>query len=105
MSASSPSTGWNGRLGEAFNRNANASYPVALLRARDERPRDGRAANTSEEATFNADVIAQDALIATQKTRLTAELNLANEILQAIPRQLNEVNQLYSAMTGYNTKT
>ncbi|MDP9052435.1 MAG: flagellar filament capping protein FliD [Acidobacteriota bacterium] len=63
------------------------------------------AANSSQETTFNADITAEDALIATQKTSLTAQLNLANEILQAIPQQLNEVNQLYSAMTGYNTKT
>jgi flagellar hook-associated protein 2 len=61
------------------------------------------AADKSQEAIFNNDVTAQDALIANKQANLTAELNTANEILQAIPRQLNEVNQLYSAMTGYNT--
>jgi flagellar hook-associated protein 2 len=63
------------------------------------------AANSNQETTFNADVTAEDTLIAAQKTSITAELNLANETLQAIPQQLDEVNQLYSAMTGYNTKT
>jgi flagellar hook-associated protein 2 len=62
-------------------------------------------ADTNQEAIFNNDVTAQDALIATQQTNLTAELNAANETLQAIPEQLNEVNELYSAMTGYNTNS
>jgi flagellar hook-associated protein 2 len=32
---------------------------------------------------------------------LTAELNLANQILQAIPQMINQVNEMYSAITGY----
>jgi flagellar hook-associated protein 2 len=60
------------------------------------------AANSKQESTFNNDVTAQDALIATDQTQLTNELNTANQTLQAIPEQLNEVNELYSAMTGYN---
>jgi flagellar hook-associated protein 2 len=62
-------------------------------------------ANTSQETTLNDNITAQDTLIATQKASLTTELNNANEILQAIPQQLNEMNELYSAMTGYNTGT
>jgi|GEM_PF-758162 len=62
-------------------------------------------ANTSQEATLNSNVTQQDAFIASKTNSIATELNLANEILQAIPQQLNEVNQLYSAMTGYNTKT
>ena len=41
--------------------------------------------------------------IADDKTRLTAELNTANQILQSIPSQLNQVDEMYSAVTGYNT--
>jgi flagellar hook-associated protein 2 len=41
-------------------------------------------------------------LLAAQKTQLTNELNTANQILQSIPSQLNQVNELYSAITGYN---
>ena len=30
------------------------------------------------------------------------ELNAANQILQAIPEQINQVNEMYSAITGYS---
>lgn len=61
--------------------------------------------DSSEETTLNDNVTAQNTLIATQQTNLTSELNTANEELQAIPQQLDEMNELYSAMTGYNTGT
>jgi flagellar hook-associated protein 2 len=63
------------------------------------------AQNSSEEAGLNTDVTNEDALIAAQKTTLTTELNTANQILQSIPSQLNEVNEIYSAMSGYNNST
>ncbi|NYF81055.1 flagellar filament capping protein FliD [Granulicella arctica] len=59
--------------------------------------------NSTEETALNLNITNENALLATQKTALTTELNTANEILQAIPSQLNEVNELYSALTGYNT--
>jgi len=58
--------------------------------------------NSSQESTLNDNIDREEAVIATQKTRLTAELNLANQILQAIPQQINQVNEMYSAITGYN---
>ena len=58
--------------------------------------------DSSQETTLNDNVSKQEALIATQKTSLTAELNLANEILQSIPEQIQQVNEMYSAITGYN---
>jgi flagellar hook-associated protein 2 len=58
--------------------------------------------NKSQEETLNDDVARQESLIATQKLRLTAELNAANQILQAIPSQINQINEMYSAVTGYN---
>lgn len=58
--------------------------------------------NKSQEATLNDDVARQESLIATQKVRLTAELNAANQILQAIPSMINQINEMYSAVTGYN---
>jgi flagellar hook-associated protein 2 len=61
------------------------------------------AANSTQETSLNDNVTAQNTLIATEKINITAELNSANEILQSIPQQLNEVNELYSALTGYNT--
>ena len=59
--------------------------------------------NTTEEASLNLNITNENATLATQKTALTTELNTANQILQSIPSQLNEVNQIYSAFTGYNT--
>ena len=40
-----------------------------------------------------------------QQTQLTTELNEANYTLQEIPSELDEVNELYSAITGYNEST
>ena len=61
--------------------------------------------NVAQEASLNASISTEDALLATQKTQLTNELNAANQILQSIPAQLNQVNELYSAITGYNRNT
>ena len=58
--------------------------------------------NCSQESTLNDNIDRQESVIATQKDWLTAELNLANQILQAIPQQINQVNEMYSAITGYN---
>jgi flagellar hook-associated protein 2 len=58
--------------------------------------------NTAQEAAFNLDITNENATLATQKTTLTTELNTANQILQSIPSQLNEINEMYSATTGYN---
>ena len=59
--------------------------------------------NTTSEAALNLSISNTDARIATDKTNLTTELNTANQILQSIPSQLTEINQIYSATTGYNT--
>ena len=59
-------------------------------------------ANSSTESTLNAEISREQSLISLQQTSLTAELNRANEILQQLPTQLNSVNELYSAITGYN---
>lgn len=61
--------------------------------------------NSATEKALNISIANQDALIAAQKVTLTSTLNTANEILQSIPSQLNQVNQLYSAITGYNEKS
>ncbi|HUN84989.1 MAG TPA: flagellar filament capping protein FliD [Terracidiphilus sp.] len=60
--------------------------------------------DSSQETTLNDNVSKQEALIATQKTSLTTELNTANQILQSIPEQILEVNEMYSAITGYNSQ-
>ena len=58
--------------------------------------------NSSQESALNTDITNENALLATQKTQLTTELNQANEILQAIPSQLDEVNSIFDSITGFN---
>lgn len=59
--------------------------------------------DSSQEATLNDNISKQEAVIATRKTSLTAELNAANQIMQSIPELIQQVNQMYSAITGYGT--
>jgi flagellar hook-associated protein 2 len=59
-------------------------------------------ANSTEESNLNTTISTMDARIATQQTNLTTALNAANQTLQEIPMQLNMVNEIYSAITGYN---
>jgi flagellar hook-associated protein 2 len=58
--------------------------------------------DSSQESTLNDNISKQEDLIATQKTHLTTQLNMANQILQAIPSMIEQVNEMYSAITGYN---
>ncbi len=57
--------------------------------------------NASIEGSLNDTLTRLDSTIAAQKTSLTAQLNAANQTLQFIPMQVNEVNELYSAISGY----
>lgn len=59
--------------------------------------------NSAQEAALNLSISNEDTLLATEKTNLTTELNTANQVLQSIPSQLSEMDELYSAVTGYNT--
>jgi flagellar hook-associated protein 2 len=58
--------------------------------------------NTAQESALNTSISNEDALLSAQKTQLTDELNTANQILQSIPSQLNQVAELYNAITGFN---
>jgi flagellar hook-associated protein 2 len=58
--------------------------------------------NAAQETPLNTDISNEDALLSAQQTQLTNELNTANQILQSIPSQLSQVNEIYSAITGYN---
>jgi flagellar hook-associated protein 2 len=58
--------------------------------------------NTAQEAALNTSISNEDTLLAAQKVQLTDELNTANQVLQSIPSQLNQVDEMYSAITGYN---
>jgi flagellar hook-associated protein 2 len=57
--------------------------------------------NSSIESSLNLNISNENLLISSEQISLTLELTSANEILQSIPSNLNEVNELYSAITGY----
>ena len=61
--------------------------------------------NSNIESTLNADISKEELQISAQQKSLTAELNSANEVMQAIPTQIQGVNELYSAITGYNSSS
>jgi flagellar hook-associated protein 2 len=58
--------------------------------------------NSSIESTLNADISKEESNISAQQSSLTLELNQANEVLEELPSQLQGMNELYSAITGYN---
>ncbi|MGD0938099.1 MAG: flagellar filament capping protein FliD [Terracidiphilus sp.] len=78
--------------------NAGTSSPTGILSL-------ATGTDSSIESTLNANVSKEEMLISAQQTSLTAELNSANEIMQELPTQLEGVNELYSAITGYNQNT
>jgi flagellar hook-associated protein 2 len=61
--------------------------------------------NSAQEKALTTSISNEDALLAAQKVQLTDELNAANQILQSIPSQLNQVNEMYSAITGFNERS
>jgi flagellar hook-associated protein 2 len=61
--------------------------------------------NSNIESTLNAEISKENSVISAQQVSLTAELNSANEIMQQLPSELDGVNELYSAITGYNQST
>jgi len=61
--------------------------------------------NSNIESTLNADIAKEQTLISAQQSSLTTELNSANQVIQSIPSLLSQVNELYSAITGYNQQT
>jgi flagellar hook-associated protein 2 len=83
-------------LAQAVNNAGTGSTKSILTQAQN--------ANSSAETSLNSTISTMDARIATQQTNLTASLNAANQTLQAIPLQLNMIDQIYSAITGYNQK-
>ncbi|HEY1732195.1 MAG TPA: flagellar filament capping protein FliD, partial [Terriglobales bacterium] len=60
------------------------------------------ASNSSTESQLQANLSNENAFISSQQSLLTTELTEANFTLQQIPEQINEVNELYSAITGFN---
>ena len=61
--------------------------------------------NTSEEKTLADNKTSLELRLTAYQANLTAELNTANQVLQAIPQQLNETNEIYAAITGYGNNS
>lgn len=61
--------------------------------------------NSSTESAINAKISSENLVISAEQSSITAELNQANEILEELPSQLSGINELYSAITGYNQGT
>jgi len=76
-------------LGNLGTSNVTGSLALAL------------SADSSTESSLNQNILNENLLISAQQSSLTLELTSADEILQAIPTNLNNINELYSAITGY----
>lgn len=87
-------TSFGGNLATVLNNLGNSSATSLLTLAQKE--------NASEESMLNQNISNENSLISTEQTQLTAELNQANQTLQEIPYQINAVNEMYSAITGYS---
>jgi flagellar hook-associated protein 2 len=84
---------WGRNFAKTLNSAGNSSSTGGIALA--------QTANSSTESTLNAEVSKQESLISIQQKNLTAELNSANEILQGLKSQLDGINMLYSAISGY----
>ncbi|WP_158748441.1 flagellar filament capping protein FliD [Acidobacterium sp. S8] len=54
------------------------------------------------ETQLNTNISNEETIITAQKAQLTTELTQANYTLTEIPQQLEQINEMYSAITGYN---
>jgi flagellar hook-associated protein 2 len=59
-------------------------------------------ADSTTESTLNAEITKENSYISAQQSSLTTELNTANQVLEELPTELQGINELYSAITGYN---
>jgi flagellar hook-associated protein 2 len=87
--------------GQTFNTmltNAGASSTTGILSL-------ALKSDSNIETTLNAEITKENTYITSQQASLTKELNTANQVLQELPTQLEGVNELYSAITGYNQNT
>jgi flagellar hook-associated protein 2 len=87
--------------GQSFNTaltNSGTGSPTGILAL-------SSSSNSGIESTLNANISKEESAISAQRVSLTAELNSANEIMQELPTQLEGINELYSAITGYNQNT
>lgn len=87
-------TSFGGNLSNILNNLSNSAPDGAIYLALQQ--------NSSAESQLNTSITRENATISAEQSQLTSELNQANYTLQQIPSQLQEVNEMYSAITGYN---
>jgi flagellar hook-associated protein 2 len=87
-------TSFGGNLTSVLNNLGNSSSNGAIKLAVQE--------NAAIEQQLNLNISNEETIISAKKTQLTNELNQANYVLTAIPQQLQQINEIYSAITGYN---
>jgi flagellar hook-associated protein 2 len=87
-------TSFGGNLAVVLNNLGNSAPDGAIYLALQ--------ADQTQESDLNTNITDENARIDTEQTNLTTELNQANYVLEAIPTQLQQINEIYSAVTGYN---
>lgn len=95
--ASSVFTSFGSNLTSALDNLANSGPNGAIYLALQQ--------DSAEETQLNANISNEQSIISAKQTQLTTELNEANYTLQEIPSQIDEINEMYSAITGYNQST
>ena len=78
--------------------NAGTSSTTGILKL-------AETSNSSTESSLNKDISREESLISSERVSLTTELNSANEVMQEIPSKISEINELYSAISGYNSSS
>jgi len=58
--------------------------------------------DSAEETSLNTNITNENTQISAEQTQLTTELNEANYTLEQIPTEIAQVNEIYSAITGYD---
>lgn len=87
-------TSFGGNLSTALNNlGNNAPYGTVYLTLQQD---------SAEESSLNTSITNENTQISTEQARLTTELNEANYTLEQIPSEIAQVNEIYSAITGYN---
>jgi flagellar hook-associated protein 2 len=61
--------------------------------------------NAAQESSLNASISNEETRISAEKAQLTTQLNEANYVLEQIPSQIDQINEIYSAITGFNEKS
>lgn len=95
--ASSSDTSFGTNLTTALSNLGNSGPDGAIYLALEQ--------DSTQESDLNTNITNENTSISAEQTQLTTELNEANYTLEEIPSQIDEVNELYSAITGYNENT